>query len=418
MSVIEEAIYEVQHGNTEKGLALLHSSLEDATEEEKYTIAQVYYEWGLIDRAIELFSELLQKYPDDSELKLILAEIYIDTEEDERAIDLLNSIEENDVNYIHALLESADLYQSQGLFEVAEQKLYKAKQLLPNEAVIDFALGELFFSMGEYKKSIPYYEKASKVNTKYNEVDVNERLAEALAATGKWEEALGYFQTIAEDNTSPDFLFRYGFTAYRSERSDIAIQVWENLLELDPDYTSVYLLLAKAYEDESMLEKAYNIALEGIKVDELNKEIHYFAGRVANNLGETTEAVEHLREAIAIDPGYKEAVLGIIDIFKKEDALDQIRDLLEHLSELGELDPIFQWELAKVYYELEAYQLALNNYREAYTSFTSDAEFLKEYGYFLVEEGRKEEAIHVLNQYMQVEPSDDEVEEFLYRLSL
>ena len=42
----------------------------------------------------------------------------------------------------------ADLYQLQGMPEVSERKLLQAKELLPNEVIIDFALGELFYQQG------------------------------------------------------------------------------------------------------------------------------------------------------------------------------------------------------------------------------------------------------------------------------
>ncbi|MRG86395.1 tetratricopeptide repeat protein [Salinibacillus xinjiangensis] len=416
MHIIEEAQHLIEEGQTEKGLELLESYESEANDDEKFTMALLYHQLGLLNQAEKLFSELWSKYPNEGELMLYLADIYVDQEKDEEAIELLSQLNQEDDFYVQSLIQLADLYQSQGLFEVAEQKLLEAKKQLPTEPLIDFALGELLFASGEYLKAIPYYEKALKTNTHFNDVDITHRLAEALALTGKWEEALEYFQNSSNlDN--PDVLFRYGFTAYQSERSDIAINMWEQLIELDPSYSSVYFLLAQAYEEEGMLEKAYETAQKGLKEDELNKELFYFAGQVANQLGKQTEAFSHLQEAIAIDLGYKEAVISLIDLYKKLEEYEQIKDLVEELNREGEGDPLYQWELARANYELEEFDLALNNYHEAYNAFTSDADFLKEYGYFLVEEGRMDEAYQVLSKYMTIEPSDTEVEEFLLRLN-
>ncbi|MBB6452214.1 tetratricopeptide (TPR) repeat protein [Salirhabdus euzebyi] len=415
MNVIEEALVEVEQGNTEKGLQLLKSYESQASDDEKFTIGQLYNQWGLVNQSKGIFEELLTKYPDESELKLYLAEIYIDIEEDQVALDLLNQITEEDDQYIAALLLSADLYQSQGLYEVAERKLILAKQFVPSEPIIDFALGELAYATAEYKKSIPYYEKASKYQHVYNDVDVTLRLAEALAATGKWEDALEYFKASNVD--SPDFLFRYGFTAYRSERTDIAVSVWGKLLEADPHYHSVYLLLAKAYEQEGLMDEAFETVEKGIKMDEFNKELYYYAGQLALKLGRTEKSLSYMKEAIAIDPGYKEAVISLVDIYKKEEMYDEVKDLINELFRFGEEDPLYYWELARANYETEEYNLALNNYNEAYNAFTDDSDFLKEYGYFLVEEGRMEKAHQVLAQYLEIEPSDTEVEEFLHRIS-
>src|SRR5699024_9006653 len=130
----------------EKEVAVLESYLASANEEEKYTIAEVYMQWGFLKEATAILTELLRMYPDENDIKVMLADIYIELEEDEKAIDLLNDVDEADPAYIQTLIQLADLYEAQSLFEVAEQKLLTAKQLEPNELIIDFALGELFFS--------------------------------------------------------------------------------------------------------------------------------------------------------------------------------------------------------------------------------------------------------------------------------
>src|SRR5690625_6477186 len=70
------------------------------------------------------------------------------------------------------------------------------------------------------------------------EVDVSLRIAESLAAVGKFEEALEYYKE-AELN-DPDLLFRYGFIAYQSKRMAIAIHTWEELIKQDSEYASGY----------------------------------------------------------------------------------------------------------------------------------------------------------------------------------
>ncbi len=54
--------------------------------------------------------------------------------------------------YVRSLMVAADLYQTQELFEVSEQKLLEAMQLAPDEPAIQFALAELYFVMREFKR--------------------------------------------------------------------------------------------------------------------------------------------------------------------------------------------------------------------------------------------------------------------------
>nr|WP_255639614.1 tetratricopeptide repeat protein [Aquibacillus saliphilus] len=404
----------MEQNKTEDAINKLEQFLPRADEEEKYTIAELYMEWGMLEEAKFILIELSQQYPNEPELKIMLSDIHIDLQEDEEAINILNRFSPEDEEYLEALLQLADLYQAQGLFEVAEQKLLEAKSTDPLEPLIDFALGELAFSNGEYIKSIPYYEKVYSTQQIIADVEIGVRLAEAYAGTGEFEKAIEFFK--ASQNEDPDSLFRYGFIAYRADRLDISIKVWEQLVEKDPSYQSVYLYLAKCYETEGMVEEAFETAKKGLKVDEFNKELYHLAGVLARKCGYGEESYQLVKEAVAIDPGYNEAVLFLIENYKEDQDNEAIVDLLTHIIELGEEDANYKWELAKAYKEIESYDDALNQYNDAYNNFKDDTDFLQEYGYFLVEEGRIADAINAFSKYLTIEPTDNEIADYVDRL--
>ncbi len=91
-------------------------------------------------------------YPEESEFTVFLAELYIDLDKEDEAIEVLHDIPENDDLYVQSLLLVADLFQMQGFDDVAEQKLLKAKEMMPDEPVITFGLAELYSSKGEEQK--------------------------------------------------------------------------------------------------------------------------------------------------------------------------------------------------------------------------------------------------------------------------
>lgn len=414
VNTIMEAVQLLEEKQTEKAIQLLENHLTTANDDEKFTIAEVYLQWGFLQESSSILKELIQTYPDESDLKLTLSDIYIELDDDEAAIDLLDEIKEDDAVYEQALLQLADLYQAQGLFEVAEQKLLTAKQVNPNEPVIDFGLAELYFSTGEYRKAIMYYEKIENTMNEMNAVSIKDRLGEAYAAAGEYEKALTYFQQQGEED--PDKLFKYGLTAYQADRSDIAAGAWKHVIELDPYYHTAYFHLAKAYEDEGMDKEGYTTAKKGLEFDAFNKELYFLAGTLAHQIGNNEESEQLVREAIALDPDYKEAVLFLIELFKDNEQLYAITELITEIKNTGADDPLYDWELAQAYNELELYNDALNYYQEAYNGLNQDSDFLKEYGYFLTEEGRTSESIRVFEAYMALVPDDHVTEEFMNRL--
>src|SRR5690606_30476673 len=115
------------------------------------------------------------------------------------------------------------------------------------------------------------------------------------------------------------------------------------------------------------------------------------AGSLAHQIGLEEETEQYMREAVNLDADYKEAVLFLIEILKEKERHEDIIELIKVVKETGGEDPLYDWELARAFNEIESYNDALNYYQEAYNSLQHDNDFLKEYGYFLMEEGRNSE---------------------------
>lgn len=416
MSKLEKAIQLVENGNPEQGLEILRKHKSECSHEEKFEIAETYFKWGLAEEAKEIIEELMFMYPDEGELAVFMAEILIDLDQEEEALTYLEDITERDSAYIQALILQADLYQMQGLHEVSEQKLLMAKQTMPEEQIIDFALAELFFSQAEYKKSISYYKGLIDNHDSIVGVNLSARLAEALSAIGEFEESLVHFQKAIKDAEDINTLFNYGFTALQAGYNITAIETFNRLKELDPEYYSLYLHLAKAYEQEGMISESYEAVTEGLKEDDLNKDLHYYGGKLAMKLGDQQAIEYHLRQAIAIDPGFVDATLALTKFLIHEKRFEDVVECLTEVMNYGEHDIQFDWDLAHSKNKLEEYSDALNHYRLAYTSFKDDRDFLEEYGYFLMEEGNREEAQKIFRELLKLEPTNIEIEELLLNL--
>jgi tetratricopeptide (TPR) repeat protein len=416
MNKVDQAIQQVENGDIETGLKKLEKLISSSTDDEKYLIAQYYVKWGFLEKAKEIFEQLITKHPDESELILHLAEIYIDLDHDDDAIALLDKIYHEDPAYIQALLLQADLYQVQGLEEVSEMKLLEAKRLKPDEPVIDFGLAELYFSLGEYSKCIPYYENVADSGIEISGVDINERIAESLRSLGEFEKALPYYEKAIDERFDINTLFGYAFTAFHAGYYKKSIELFTQLKELDPDYHSLYLYLAKAYEHEGLLDESYEHAKLGLKIDNLDKDLLLYAGKIALKLGERKEAEQLLKKAISIDPGFSEAVHTLTKIYLHDERYVDVVQCIEEVMNSGEYDPQFDWDLAYAKNKLEQYTDALNHYRQAYTFFKDNIDFLEEFGYFLLEEGAHEEAKEIFQKILEQDPANVEIQEMVMKL--
>lgn len=313
MDRVNKILNLLETGQHKEALAEYNDVLNSGSHEEKFLLAEELFQYGFLDEAKGLIEKLLTVFPEEGELLILLAEILVEAGEEEEAILVLEKISTQDANFGQSLLILADLYQMEGLYEVSENKLLQAKELLPDEIIIDFALAELYGEQGEILKALNAYETVLKETNELAGINLNSRIAELLSASGKFEEALTYYDQALNDKLELNTLFGYAFTALQAGYNRTAIEKFEELKKLDPEYHSLYLPLASAYEREEELENSLKTIQEGTKQDEFNKELFFQGGKIALKLGKEAEAEMYFRESLGLDPGFIEAALTLKD---------------------------------------------------------------------------------------------------------
>ncbi|PKR85900.1 tetratricopeptide repeat protein [Heyndrickxia camelliae] len=409
MSNVQQMLKHIEEGNMEQADKYFRIIKETGADEELFMSAEELHQLGFLQEAKELYEQLIHTFPDEGELKILLSEVYLDLDQEDEAIAQLDTIMETDPDYPRALLLLADLYQMQGLLEVSERKLLEAKEILPEEPIVDFALGELYAASGNYVGAIQYYRAI--LNQGHETIagnNIHSRLAEVLSAAGEFEEALPHFDQALDEHLEINTLFGFGLTAYKAGFYRKSIEIFLKLKEIDPEFHSLYLYLGRAYEHEEEVDNALEIVQAGLKVDEFNKELYQFGGKIALKSGNESLAEEYFRQALALDPGYIDAALTLNKLFLHQKRYEDVIDISSQMENEGESDPTIYWDMAVAYQHLEQYSQALKYYELAYNDLKNNLEFLEEYGYFLIEEGKRDEAAQIFQYLLKEDPTNEE----------
>ncbi|EKN69596.1 TPR-repeat-containing protein [Neobacillus bataviensis LMG 21833] len=417
MDRVNKIINMLENGQHNEALKEYNQVLKSGNHEEKFLLGEELFQYGFLVEAKALVESLLESYPEEGELLVLLGEILVEAGEEEEAILVLEKISEQDVNYGQSLLLLADLYQIQGLFEVCERKLLTAKELLPDEVIIDFALGELYSEQGEINKAMAAFELVLKEESEIAGVNIHGRMADLLSASGAFEEALTYYGQALDEKLEINTLFGYALTALQAGYNRTAIEKFTELKELDPEYHSLYLHLALSYEREEELENSFQTIKEGIGQDEFNKELFFYGGKIALKLGRVDEAVQYIREALALDPGFIDAAITLNKLFFQQERYEDVIELISQLDITEDAEPQILWDLALAYDKLEEFSYALDKYESAYTFLKNNDAFLQDYGYFLIEEGKTARAAEIFKQLLSTDPSNGEYMDVLERLT-
>lgn len=371
---------------------------------------------GFLAEAKEVFETLKQREPAEELYNLPLAEIAIENNEIEEAFELLEAVSKEGNVYVQSLLVMADLYQILGIPEVSEAKLKEAEKLLPEENIIQLALAELYFSTDKFEEAERIYRMLlSDDDLEVAGISITERIGSVLSMRGEFEEAVLFLQEALEEEQTDDRLFQTAFVYLQLKENEKAIYYLQQLRAMNPQYQALYLYLAEALQEEEQLEEAQIVIEEGIQENPFQVDLYHFASENSYRLHDVKKVEEFLLRALETGEKEDETLLTLSNLYLNEEMFEEVIETIKQIEE--EDNPYALWNLANAYNGLEEFDSAAKYYEEANVALHHEPEFMKEYGIFLREEGRLEEARHLLGHYLAHEPGDLEVQSILDDLS-
>ena len=410
MSYSETMLDQLSGGHLDDAKKSFALALRNDDDDTLYSLAEELYGLGFLNQSRRTYLKLLEKYPDEDQLRTALADIAIDEGESDEALSYLDQINEDSPAYLESLLVAADLYQTQELFEVSERKLLNAYEIAPDEPVVLFALAEFYYMMGQYEQAIPYYFDLIKSGeTTFAQVDLAGRIGTAEAQRGHFEQALGYLEQVKPEFQTSDVKFQTGFTQLQLKQTKDAIETLENLREEDPQYATLYQPLAKAYQQDNDEEQALQTLKEGMGVDEYNENLYEYAADVASHLDEEQLVGEYLLDAYQINPENLSIVLKYSNWLLKQNQYSANVELLKPIIEQDEVDPQMYWNLAISYQHTEKLELAGQYFEAAQPFFTDQPDFLRQATYYYREMGQFDQMLETLRKYVALVPDDAEM---------
>ncbi len=382
-----------------------------------FNLAEQLYALGFLHQAQRTYLKLLERYPDEDELKTSLAEIAVDEGNNDEALAYLTQVNPDSPAYLQSLLVAADLYQTEEQFEVSEAKLTAAFKLAPEEPAVLFALGEFYYSTGEFAKAIDYYFALIQQGVaEFARVDIAGRLGMAYAQSGKFDQALGYLKQVAPGYLTSDIRFQTGLTQLNLNQEKAAIVTLKELIEDDAQYASAYPALAQAYLKENHLSQALKAAQEGLGVDEYNEQLYALAADIAGKLGEGELVDQYLTKAHQLAPDNLAITLKLSNYYLSQGDHEANLALLKP-EEKAAQDPQVEWNLAQSLQAREDFAAAAAAYENARPTYWDNLTFLKQLLTFYRESGNWDQLEDTLAHALTLAPDDPDLNELDQQLA-
>ncbi|WP_285489841.1 tetratricopeptide repeat protein [Staphylococcus haemolyticus] len=390
----------------------VNDALTSNNDDALFILGETLYNFGLTPQGLEVFRTLYHKYPDESELLIYFIEGLMSENQTDEALEYLSQVAIS----TEKLMLEADLYQQINMTEVAIDKLIEARELEPNDPIIHFALAEMLYFDGQYLRATREYEVVLDTGEyEVNGINLFARMADCALQSGNYSDAINLYDEINEDEMTSEDFFKKAIAYKKNDITHEAIKINKNLLSKDPDFIQGYFYLQSLYENEKNYPDAIETGKEGLRLNQFYKELMVSTGSLEIEHGDANEGVELLKQALEVDNAYHEPLLILSDLFRNEEDYEAIIALLSYVDE-DDLDPVFMWHLAHAFGQEERDKEAQHFFELAYPTMKTQSAFLSDYYYYLIEIGYKEKAKTILQQLIEMDPSNDTWQEEANRL--
>ncbi|OLF64638.1 lipopolysaccharide assembly protein LapB [Staphylococcus sp. MB377] len=390
----------------------VNDALTSNNDDALFILGETLYNFGLTPQGLEVFRTLYHKYPDESELLIYFIEGLMSENQTDEALEYLSQVAIS----TEKLMLEADLYQQINMTEVAIDKLIEARELEPNDPIIHFALAEMLYFDGQYLRATREYEVVLDTGEyEVNGINLFARMADCALQSGNYSDAINLYDEINEDEMTSEDFFKKAIAYEKNDITHEAIKITKNLLSKDPDFIQGYFYLQSLYENEKNYPDAIETGKEGLRLNQFYKELMVSTGSLEIEHGDANEGVELLKQALEVDNAYHEPLLILSDLFRNEEDYEAIIALLSYVDE-DDLDPVFMWHLAHAFGQEERDKEAQHFFELAYPTMKTQSAFLNDYYYYLIEIGYNEKAKTILQQLIEIDPSNETWQEEANRL--
>ena len=384
-------------------------ALESDSSDLLYELATYLEGIGFYPQAKEIYLKIVEDFP---EVNLNLAAIASEDGQIEEAFAYLEEIQADSDWYVSALALKADLYQMEGLTDVAREKLLEALTYSEDPLLI-LGLAELDSELENYQEAIQGYAQLDNRSI-YEQTGIStyQRIGFAYAQLGKFETATEFLEKALELEYDDLTAFELASLYFDQEEYQKAVLYFKQLDTISPDFEGYEYGYSQALHKEHQVQEALRIAKQGLEKNPFETRLLLAASQFSYELHDASGAENYLLTAKEDAEDTEEILLRLATIYLEQERYEDILDLQSEEPE----NLLTKWMIARSYQEMDDLDTAYEHYQELAGDLKDNPEFLEHYIYLLRELGYFEEAKVNAQSYLKLVPDDVQMQELYERL--
>ena len=409
MNNSQQILHALEEQDLTKAEHYFVKALENDSSDLLYELATYLEGIGFYPQAKEIYLKIVEDFP---EVHLNLAAIASEDGQIEEAFAYLEEIQTDSDWYVSSLALKADLYQLEGLTDVAREKLLEALTYSEDPLLI-LGLAELDSELENYQEAIQGYAQLDN-RTIYEQTGIStyQRIGFAYAQLGKFETATEFLEKALELEYDDLTAFELASLYFDQEEYQKAVLYFKQLDTISPDFEGYEYGYSQALHKEHQVQEALRITKQGLEKNPFETRLLLAASQFSYELHDASGAENYLLTAKEDAEDTEEILLRLATIYLEQERYEDILDLQSEEPE----NLLTKWMIARSYQEMDDLDTAYEHYQELAGDLKDNPEFLEHYIYLLRELGYFEEAKVNAQAYLKLVPDDVQMQELYERL--
>lgn len=287
--------------------------------------------------ALQVIDYAFKQHPTEINFSIRQALVYIEQKNPERALEILESVEQIGYNDLDFYLIKGEALVSTGESQKASDTFYKLFEIATEDDYSSYAIDifQIFDKYNEQLHAIKFLKLAFAFDSE--NISLLHFIAYSYEHIGQNKKAISCYTDFLDKYPFSDIVwFNLGIVYYNQDNYEKAIDALEFAVAINPDSIIAYFHLANAYYANDLYKKAIVYYKEFVKYEEDDPIAEYYLGQCYNFLNDKELALSHFDKCLEKDNLYAYAYFEIAKICEQD---DQNEKALININKAIELEP-------------------------------------------------------------------------------
>jgi len=370
----------------------------------KQKLAILLIKMGRKEQAARALEQLISRNPQDTENRVLLAKVYSSLGRNDEALAIYHELLEIQEDH-DTLLMLGTLYSQNREYEKAQEMLTRLISLEGDSYLAHYSLARLYRELQFFDKAAASYEKALELNW-------FERLAYEVAEfyedRQEYDKAIAVYRRIIGEGESVDMAKTRLVNLYLNlGENDKALEILRDLRSTLPESHKVDITISRILLSQEKYDETIMILEDVLQTNPELTTVRYLLGMAYYRNNDNQKAEEQLKLIPAESNLYEDSIFLRVKILSQSEIYtDAIGLLQKQIGDAATRKSSFYVLLATLYRENGEVGKGREIYKKAIILYPEDIEILYNYAIFLEKIGEQDNAMAKMKAVLILDPDN------------